>query len=53
MLSLGECLSGALWWEDMIRLAEEVGFSKPRLVTASIITVGNKELKKFLGESRV
>ncbi|XP_056110364.1 arsenite methyltransferase isoform X2 [Rhinichthys klamathensis goyatoka] len=46
----GECLSGALWWEDLIRLAEEVGFCKPRLVTASIITVGNKELEKLLGD---
>uniref|UniRef100_A0A8C2E1C7 Arsenite methyltransferase n=1 Tax=Cyprinus carpio TaxID=7962 RepID=A0A8C2E1C7_CYPCA len=46
----GECLSGALWWEDLMRLAEEVGFCKPRLVTASIITVGNKELEKLLGE---
>ncbi|XP_056624076.1 arsenite methyltransferase [Triplophysa dalaica] len=46
----GECLSGALWWEDLIRLAEEVGFSKPRLVTAAIITVGNKELEKLLGD---
>uniref|UniRef100_A0A672PKJ7 Arsenite methyltransferase n=1 Tax=Sinocyclocheilus grahami TaxID=75366 RepID=A0A672PKJ7_SINGR len=45
----GECLSGVLWWEDLIRLAEEVGFCKPRLVTASIITVGNKELEKLLG----
>ncbi|KAK9981087.1 hypothetical protein ABG768_000654 [Culter alburnus] len=46
----GECLSGALWWEDLIRLAEEVGFCKPRLVTASVITVGNKELEKLLGD---
>ncbi|KAA0711566.1 Arsenite methyltransferase [Triplophysa tibetana] len=46
----GECISGALWWEDLIRLAEEVGFSKPRLVTAAIITVGNKELEKLLGD---
>ncbi|KAK7166198.1 hypothetical protein R3I93_006084 [Phoxinus phoxinus] len=46
----GECLSGALWWEDLTRLAEEVGFCKPRLVTASIITVGNKELEKLLGD---
>uniref|UniRef100_A0A8C2B515 Arsenite methyltransferase n=1 Tax=Cyprinus carpio TaxID=7962 RepID=A0A8C2B515_CYPCA len=46
----GECLSGALWWEDLMRLAEEVGFCKPRLVTASIITVGNKELEKLLGD---
>ncbi|TRY92328.1 hypothetical protein DNTS_029285 [Danionella cerebrum] len=46
----GECISGALWWEDLIRLAEEVGFCKPRLVTASIITVENVELENLLGD---
>ncbi|XP_060754959.1 arsenite methyltransferase [Neoarius graeffei] len=46
----GECLSGALWWEDLVRLAEEVGFCKPRLVTASIVTVDNQELEKLLGD---
>lgn len=44
----GECLSGALWWEDLVRLAEEVGFCKPRLVTASAISVGSEELEKLL-----
>ncbi|KAF1394814.1 hypothetical protein PFLUV_G00005050 [Perca fluviatilis] len=46
----GECLGGALWWKDLLQLAEEVGFSPPRLVTASIITVDNKELQKVLGD---
>lgn len=46
----GECISGALWWEDLIRLAEEVGFCTPRLVTASVITVDNPELEKLLGK---
>lgn len=45
----GECLGGALWWKDLLRLAEEVGFSAPRLVTASVITVDNKELQDVLG----
>ncbi|KAM9454059.1 arsenite methyltransferase isoform 2-T2 [Clarias gariepinus] len=44
----GECLSGALWWEDLVRLAEEVGFCKPRLVTASVISVGNQQLENLL-----
>lgn len=44
----GECISGALWWEDLIRLAQEVGFCTPRLVTASVITVDNPELEKLL-----
>ncbi|CAL8332377.1 unnamed protein product [Merluccius merluccius] len=46
----GECISGALWWEDLLQLAEEVGFSPPRLVTASPITVDNKELQNILGD---
>uniref|UniRef100_H3BXR4 Arsenite methyltransferase n=1 Tax=Tetraodon nigroviridis TaxID=99883 RepID=H3BXR4_TETNG len=46
----GECLSGALWWKDLLLLAEEVGFSPPRLVTASLITVENKELQEVLGD---
>uniref|UniRef100_G3Q2P3 Arsenite methyltransferase n=1 Tax=Gasterosteus aculeatus TaxID=69293 RepID=G3Q2P3_GASAC len=46
----GECLGGALWWKDLLQLAEEVGFSPPRLVTASVITVDNKELQDILGD---
>lgn len=46
----GECLGGALWWKDLIQLSEEVGFSPPRLVTASFITVDNKELQEVLGD---
>ncbi|MGH0117183.1 UNVERIFIED_CONTAM: hypothetical protein FKN15_046104 [Acipenser sinensis] len=46
----GECLGGALWWEDLVRLAQEVGFSPPRLVTASHIAIGNKELGSIVGE---
>lgn len=46
----GECISGALWWEDLLQLAEEVGFSPPRLVTATAITVFNKEMQDILGD---
>ncbi|XP_070295423.1 arsenite methyltransferase [Salvelinus sp. IW2-2015] len=46
----GECLGGALWWEDLVRLAQEVGFSPPRLVTANVITVDNMELEAVLGD---
>lgn len=48
----GECLGGALWWKDLLQLAEEVGFSPPRLVTAKLITIQNKELEKVLGMAR-
>uniref|UniRef100_A0A674I8E7 Arsenite methyltransferase n=1 Tax=Terrapene triunguis TaxID=2587831 RepID=A0A674I8E7_9SAUR len=46
----GECLGGALWWKDLYRLAEEVGFCPPRLVTASRITINNKELESVVGD---
>ncbi|XP_041642312.1 arsenite methyltransferase [Cheilinus undulatus] len=46
----GECLGGALWWKDLLQLAEEVGFSPPRLVSGSVITVDNKELQDVLGD---
>lgn len=48
----GECLGGALWWKDLLQLAEEAGFSQPRLVTAADVTVDNKELQEILGLSR-
>ncbi|KAM4703445.1 BLOC-1-related complex subunit 7 isoform 1-T1 [Rhinophrynus dorsalis] len=46
----GECLSGALYWDDLLRIAEEIGFSPPRLVTSKYITVGNKKLEEAVGD---
>ncbi|NXY50942.1 AS3MT methyltransferase, partial [Ceuthmochares aereus] len=48
----GECLAGALYWRDLYSIAEEVGFSPPCLVTASPITIGNKELEDIIGDCR-
>ncbi|NXY55948.1 AS3MT methyltransferase, partial [Callaeas wilsoni] len=46
----GECLAGALYWRDLYSIAEEVGFSPPCLVTASPVTIGNKELEGIIGD---
>ncbi|XP_021253762.1 arsenite methyltransferase isoform X2 [Numida meleagris] len=46
----GECLAGALFWGDLYSIAKEVGFSPPCLVTASPISVGNKELEAIIGD---
>nr|XP_056706423.1 arsenite methyltransferase [Euleptes europaea] len=46
----GECLGGALWWEDLYKIAEDAGFLPPRLVTASRISISNKELEKVVGD---
>jgi len=45
----GECISGALYWNDFINLAKKVGFLDPRLVSDSPITVNNPKLEKLCG----
>lgn len=46
----GECLGGALYWKDLAILAQKIGFSPPRLVSANIITIQNKELENVVGK---
>lgn len=45
----GECLSGALYWNDFISLAKEVGFRDPRVFDSSPIAVKNKEIEAKVG----
>jgi len=45
----GECLSGALYWNDFLHLAKRVGFTDPRLVSQSKVSVGNREVANLLG----
>ena len=42
----GECLSGALYYNDFIRLSKECGFTDPRLVEDKPITINNEELER-------
>uniref|UniRef100_A0A0G4FAB4 Arsenite methyltransferase n=1 Tax=Chromera velia CCMP2878 TaxID=1169474 RepID=A0A0G4FAB4_9ALVE len=48
----GECLSGALYWNDFLRLAREAGFEDPRLVSSDRITVKNAQVESRLGHIR-
>ncbi|KAF7459624.1 Hypothetical predicted protein [Marmota monax] len=48
----GECLGGALYWKDLFFLAQKIGFCPPRLVTANLITIQNKELERIIGDCR-
>ena len=45
----GECLSGALYWNDFLNLAKEAGFADPRLVEDSVITIANKDIEAKIG----
>ncbi|MCL1077742.1 methyltransferase domain-containing protein [Parashewanella spongiae] len=47
-LLYGECLSGALYWNDFENLAKSVGFTEPRLVNSRVITVDNEQLANRL-----
>ncbi|XP_035828612.1 arsenite methyltransferase isoform X1 [Aplysia californica] len=47
-----ECVVGALWWRDLYRLAEEIGFSTPRMVTAGLFSIDDKSYKDFLGDAK-
>jgi len=48
----GECLSGALYWNDFLEIARRAGFSDPRLVTDRPVTVEAGELAEKVGAIR-
>jgi len=45
----GECLSGALYWNDFLNFAQKAGFTDPRSMESRPITVENPELEELLG----
>ncbi|MCK5715617.1 MAG: methyltransferase domain-containing protein, partial [Nitrosomonadaceae bacterium] len=48
----GECLGGALYWNDFLRLAYRQGFTDPRLITDQPLTITNSELASRIGSLR-
>ncbi|KAL3925129.1 MAG: hypothetical protein SGILL_000617 [Bacillariaceae sp.] len=47
----GECLSGALYWNDFENMARKVGFPDPRLVEDAPITIKNDAVERLVTES--
>jgi arsenite methyltransferase len=45
----GECLGGALYWNDFLRLAHRQGFIDPRLVTDRPLAITDPELLPRIG----
>jgi arsenite methyltransferase len=45
----GECLGGALYWNDFLPMAKEAGFLDPRLVTSRPIEITNEAVRRKLG----
>jgi len=48
----GECLSGALYWNDFVNLAKRSGFADPRLVDDRPLTIDNDSIAAKLGMIR-
>eukprot|EP00823_Brevimastigomonas_motovehiculus_P003241 TRINITY_DN195_c0_g1_i1.p1 TRINITY_DN195_c0_g1~~TRINITY_DN195_c0_g1_i1.p1 ORF type:complete len:456 (-),score=147.78 TRINITY_DN195_c0_g1_i1:276-1568(-) len=48
----GECIGGALYINDFIKLAKEVGFSTPRLLTASPVQIKSDKHAALLGNAK-
>ena len=48
----GECLSGALYWNDFINLAKRTGFSDPRLVEDNPLIISNPKIEETVGNIR-
>jgi SAM-dependent methyltransferase len=48
----GECLGGALYWNDLLALARRAGFADPRVVSHRPLEILDPELAALLGEVR-
>jgi arsenite methyltransferase len=48
---LGECLGGALYEEDFLRLARKAGFEDPRRLATTVIDVHVPDLQELLGDA--
>jgi len=48
-LLYGECLSGALYWNDFLQLATQTGFKDPRLVTNRQLEINDAAVRGKIG----
>ncbi len=51
-LLYGECLSGALYWNDFLNLAKKMGFLDPRLVEDRSLNIDNEDVHELIGTIR-
>ena len=48
----GECLGGALYWNDFLRLAKQAGFGDPRLVTSRLVEITDPDVSQKVGAAK-
>lgn len=51
-LLYGECLGGALYWNDFLQLARAAGFRDPRLVADRPLAIGSPQIAARIGALR-
>ncbi len=51
-LLYGECLGGALYWNDFLNLAKKMGFIDPRLVKDRPLNIDNEKIQELMGTIR-
>ncbi len=47
--AVGECLSGALQWKELVQLALDIGFAPPILVESFTFTSNKDAVSELLG----
>ena len=45
----GECLGGAMYWNDFLNTAKSVGFFDPRAVSSNKITIDDERISELVG----
>ncbi len=48
----GECLGGALYWNDFLAMAKRAGFLDPLLVISKPLDITNEAMKRKLGQAK-
>ena len=46
----GECLSGALYWNDFLNFSKKAGFTDPRVIEDHPISIENREVEEKVGD---
>ena len=46
----GECLSGALYWNDFLNFSKKAGFTDPRVVESHPIGIENEQIEEKVGD---
>ena len=47
---LGECISGALQWQELMQIATGIGFAPPVLVKSVVFETDNPKVTESLGK---